>query len=104
MTDNYSFAADLLATFRASPDIIKALWLIIPPGFIVCVLRLLLRWREGRRGLKLRLRRGRDLRQPPTESFRLLRRQGARQELLGQEELGGISAVQPSQTLLSSRE
>lgn len=33
--DNYNFAADLLATFRASPDFVKALWLLVPPGFII---------------------------------------------------------------------
>ncbi|MFD1744177.1 hypothetical protein ACFSE1_01770 [Rhizobium helianthi] len=102
MTDNYSFAADLLATFRASPDVIKALWLIIPPGFVLCVLRLLLRWREGRRGL--RLRRGRYFRQPVAEGFGSLRREGARQDLLSHEELSGIGATKPSQIILSPPE
>ena len=46
--DNYNLAADLLATFRASPDVIKALWLIVPPVFVLGLLHLLLRWREGR--------------------------------------------------------
>ncbi|MCJ8506800.1 hypothetical protein MUU53_02615 [Rhizobium lemnae] len=46
--DNYNLAADLLATFRASPDVIKALWLLVPPGFVLGLLHLLLRWREGR--------------------------------------------------------
>lgn len=46
--DNYNLAADLLATFRASPDVIKALWLLVPPGFVLGLLHLGLRWREGR--------------------------------------------------------
>lgn len=33
--DDYNLAADLLATFRASPDFVKALWLLVPPGFII---------------------------------------------------------------------
>ncbi|MCO5155736.1 MAG: hypothetical protein M9945_03120 [Aquamicrobium sp.] len=28
--EDYSFWADLLASYRASPDIIKALWLMVP--------------------------------------------------------------------------
>lgn len=28
--EDYSFWADLLASYRASPDIIKALWLLVP--------------------------------------------------------------------------
>jgi len=47
--DNYNLAADLLATFRASPDIIKALWLIVPPGFAFVVLKLLLSGRKAAR-------------------------------------------------------
>ena len=46
--DNYNLAADLLATFRASPDVIKALWLLVPPVFVLGLLHLGLRWREGR--------------------------------------------------------
>lgn len=46
--ENYNLAADLLATFRASPDVIKALWLLVPPVFMLGLLHLLLRWREGR--------------------------------------------------------
>ncbi|WP_137137079.1 hypothetical protein [Rhizobium sp. FKY42] len=46
--DNYNLAADLLATFRASPDVIKALWLLVPPGFVLGLLHLGLRWRERR--------------------------------------------------------
>ena len=46
--DNYNLAADLLATFRASPDVIKALWLLVPPVFVLGLLHLLLWWRGGR--------------------------------------------------------
>ncbi|MFD1743861.1 hypothetical protein ACFSE1_00130 [Rhizobium helianthi] len=38
---DYNFLADLLATFRASPDSIKALWLIVPPSFTLAVIGLL---------------------------------------------------------------
>lgn len=48
--DNYNFLADLLATFRASPDFIKALWLVIPPIFMLAVIGLLV-W-----ALRLRMR------------------------------------------------
>lgn len=89
--DDYNFLADLLATFRASPDVIKALWLIIPPGFVLCLLKLLLRWREKRGGL--RLRRGGYFRQSLAEDFGSPRPQGARQDLLSHEDLSGIASV-----------
>lgn len=41
--DDYNFLADLLATFRASPDFIKALWLIVPP-FSALVMMGLMAW------------------------------------------------------------
>ncbi|MGV1949651.1 hypothetical protein ACQZ44_02405 [Agrobacterium vitis] len=41
--ETYDIWADLLATFRASPDAIKALWLLIPPGFLLVLLLALLR-------------------------------------------------------------
>lgn len=44
--ENYNFAADLLATFRAAPDFIKALCLLVPPCFAFAVLKLLM---SGRR-------------------------------------------------------
>ncbi|MCF1463783.1 hypothetical protein FS827_20980 [Agrobacterium vitis] len=47
--ETYDIWADLLATFRASPDAIKALWLLIPPGMFLAVLALLLRYRLRRR-------------------------------------------------------
>lgn len=47
---DYNLWADLLATFRASPDFIKALWLLVPPGFVLGMMALAvwmvrLRWR-----------------------------------------------------------
>lgn len=93
--DDYSFAADLLATFRASPDFIKALWLIIPPGFVLGLMGLLLRWREGGRGRRFRLRVG--LRQPAANMLSFSRWQEGGHGLLSHEELSGISRVQPIQ-------
>lgn len=47
--ENYNLAADLLATFRAAPDFIKALWLLVPPCFAFAVLKLLMSgWRATR--------------------------------------------------------
>ena len=46
MTD-YNFWADLLATFRSSPDWIKALWILSGPGFLLGVLALVLRHRTA---------------------------------------------------------
>ncbi len=49
MTD-YNFWADLLDTFKSSPDWIKALWLTIPPGFLLALVAMLMRYRiAGRR-------------------------------------------------------
>lgn len=44
MTD-YNFWADLLDTFQSSSDWIKALWLLIPPGFLLVVIAILMRYR-----------------------------------------------------------
>lgn len=33
--NNYNFWADLLFTFQSSPDWIKALWLLVPPAFLL---------------------------------------------------------------------
>jgi len=41
--EEYNFWADLLRSYRDSPDIIKALWVLAPPGFVlglVAVVRL----------------------------------------------------------------
>lgn len=41
--EDYNLWADLLRSYRASPDIIKALWVLAPPGFVlglVAILRL----------------------------------------------------------------
>jgi hypothetical protein len=43
----YNFIADLLDTFQSSPDWIKALWLLIPPGFLLALIALLTRLRTG---------------------------------------------------------
>lgn len=40
LMQDYNLWADLLATFRASPDAIKALWLLVPPMFVLGVLGL----------------------------------------------------------------
>ncbi|MCO5733995.1 hypothetical protein [Rhizobium sp. SSA_523] len=46
---DYNFWADLLATFRASPDAIKALWLVVPPAFVLGVIGLAMRGGRDRR-------------------------------------------------------
>ncbi|MGC4026693.1 MAG: hypothetical protein QM744_17070 [Mesorhizobium sp.] len=33
----YSFWQDFFATYRSSPDAIKALWLIVPPAFVIAL-------------------------------------------------------------------
>jgi len=42
---DYNFWADLLDTFQSSPDWIKALWLLIPPGFLLALIAMLMRFR-----------------------------------------------------------
>ena len=37
--ENYSFWQDFFATYRSSPDAIKALWLVVPPAFAVALAR-----------------------------------------------------------------
>lgn len=37
--NDYNFWSDLLDTFQSSPDWIKALWLLIPPGFLLGLVR-----------------------------------------------------------------
>jgi len=39
--EQYSFLADLLESYRASPDIIKALWVLTPPGFVLVMAAIL---------------------------------------------------------------
>ena len=47
---DYNFWADVLDTFQSSPDWIKALWLMIPPGFLLALIRMAMRFRlEARR-------------------------------------------------------
>lgn len=43
MTD-YNFLADLLDTFQSSPDWIKALWLLTPPGFLLGLIAMAMRF------------------------------------------------------------
>jgi hypothetical protein len=43
--DDYNFWADLLDAFQSSPDWIKALWLLIPPGFSLALIAMLIRYR-----------------------------------------------------------
>ncbi len=44
MTD-YNFWADLMDTFQSSTDWIKALWLMISPGFLLTLIAMLVRYR-----------------------------------------------------------
>ncbi|MEM5470777.1 hypothetical protein WNZ14_03480 [Hoeflea sp. AS60] len=39
--EDYNFWADLLDTYQSSPDWIKALWIIIPPTFLLCLVGLM---------------------------------------------------------------
>ena len=48
---DYNFWADLLFTFQSSPDWIRALWLLVPPGFVLAVMAMVMRF-----GLALRWR------------------------------------------------
>jgi len=43
MEGDYNFWADMLDTFQSSPDWIKALWLLIPPAFLLVLFWL---WRR----------------------------------------------------------
>ena len=36
--EDYNFWADLLDTFQSSADWIKALWLVIPPSFVLALI------------------------------------------------------------------
>ncbi|MBN9044227.1 MAG: hypothetical protein J0H18_01010 [Rhizobiales bacterium] len=44
---DYNFWADLLDTFQTSPDWIKALWVLMPPGFLLGLVALLLRFQAA---------------------------------------------------------
>lgn len=46
MTD-YNFWADFLDTFQSSPDWIKALWLLVPPCFLLGFMALMMRFMIG---------------------------------------------------------
>jgi len=41
--ENYNFWQDFFSTYRSSPDAIKALWLIVPPTFVVAAAQIALR-------------------------------------------------------------
>ena len=42
---DYNFWMDLLDTFQSSPNWIKAVWLLIPPGFLLALIAMLMRYR-----------------------------------------------------------
>ena len=46
--EDHNFWADLLDTFQSSADWIKALWLVIPPGFVLALIWLFFRRRVVR--------------------------------------------------------
>ena len=46
--EDYNFCADVLDTYRSLPIWLKGLWLVIPPAFVLGLIRLFLRWRAGR--------------------------------------------------------
>ncbi|MFS8121868.1 hypothetical protein QD336_05550 [Rhizobium sp. BR 250] len=50
-----NFWADLLDTFQSSPDWIKALWLLIPPCFLLALIKILTRYRLVSKQIKARL-------------------------------------------------
>ena len=43
--DHYNFWADLLDTYQSSSDMIKALWLLVPPTFLLALIAMLMRFR-----------------------------------------------------------
>lgn len=47
--NDYNFSSDLLDTFQSSPDWIKALWLLIPPGILLGLVALAMRFRIAAR-------------------------------------------------------
>ncbi len=50
--NDYNFWADLLDTFQSMDDWLKALALLIPPGFVLVVLGLFLRHRATMRAIE----------------------------------------------------
>lgn len=40
----YNFISDFLDTFQSSPNWIKALWLLIPPGFLLGLIAMVMRF------------------------------------------------------------
>ena len=55
--EGYHFWADLLDTFQSAPNWIKALWLalclLIPPGFLLALIALLMRFRIASKRAKM---------------------------------------------------
>jgi hypothetical protein len=47
--ETYDFWTNLFTAYRASPDLIKVLWLLIPPGFLLVLLLALLHHHNHRR-------------------------------------------------------
>ncbi|HBF31901.1 hypothetical protein [Rhizobium sp.] len=47
--ETYDFWTNLFTAYRASPDLIKVLWLLIPPGFVLALLLVLLRHHNRRK-------------------------------------------------------
>lgn len=41
--ESYSIWQDFFATYRSSPDTIKALWLIVPPAFVIALVWVVLK-------------------------------------------------------------
>ena len=50
---DYNFLADLLDTFQSMDDWLKALALLIPPGFVLCVVGLCLRHKATMRAIEV---------------------------------------------------
>jgi hypothetical protein len=46
--DPYNFWQDFFDTYQSLSDWIKALWLIVPPGFVLALIALVMRPRTGR--------------------------------------------------------
>lgn len=46
--DEYNFWKDLLDTFQSSSDWVQAVWLIVPPMFVLILIRMIMRFRLAR--------------------------------------------------------
>ena len=45
--NDYNLWADFLDTFQSCPNWIKAIWLLVPPGFLLALIAMLVRLRIG---------------------------------------------------------